>query len=184
MDMDGVLIPNTDLFAGKVVVNTAYERRRLAIRFGIGNGDDIAAAKRMILDTARREASVLPDPPLVVRVAELGDFAVQLNLFVWIDPPQSFEQLDVIERVPERGKAALTETGIDPPYPTQQVLFHDTTEATDGDRTQQREGWPVRPGTQPPRPRRAGVMAQLKRANGDARPANDPDPHDATDRAA
>ena len=29
------------------------------------------------------------------------------------------------------------------PFPTQQILFHDQTEATDGDRAQQREGWPA-----------------------------------------
>ena len=29
------------------------------------------------------------------------------------------------------------------PYPTQQILFHDQTEETDGDRARQREGWPA-----------------------------------------
>ncbi|MBX9699686.1 MAG: mechanosensitive ion channel family protein, partial [Acetobacteraceae bacterium] len=82
------VIPNSDLFAGKVLVNTAYENRRLGIRFGIGNGDDIGAAKRVILEAAAGAAGVLRDPPPVVRVAELGDFAVQLDLDVWIDPPQ------------------------------------------------------------------------------------------------
>lgn len=147
------VIPNSDLFAGKVLVNTAYEKRRLTIRFGIGNGDDIAQAKRLILDVARGAEGVMPDPAPVVRVAELGDFAVQLDLFVWIDPPQRVEMLDVIDRVLERGKAALTEAGIDLPYPTQQILFHDQTEGTDGDRARQREGWPAKPGGRNPLPR-------------------------------
>jgi small conductance mechanosensitive channel len=144
------VIPNSDLFAGKVLVNTAYEKRRLTIRFGIGVGDDIASAKQTILRSARGTAGVLSGPPPVVRVAEIGDFAVALDLFVWIDPPQRVEALDVIDRVLEGGKAALLEAGIDLPYPTQQVLFHDQTEATDGDRTRQREGWPPRPGRNPP----------------------------------
>ncbi len=143
------VIPNSDLFTGKVLVNTAYENRRLAIRFGIGMGDDVAAAKRLILDAARGVAGVLRDPPPVVRVAAIGDFAMQLDLFVWIDPPQRIEALDVIDGVLERGKAALLAAGIDLPYPTQQMLFHDQTEATDGDRTRQREGWPARPGGNP-----------------------------------
>lgn len=29
------------------------------------------------------------------------------------------------------------------PFPTQQILFHDQTEETDGDRVHQREGWPA-----------------------------------------
>ena len=30
------------------------------------------------------------------------------------------------------------------PFPTQQILFHDQTEDSDGDRARQREGWPAR----------------------------------------
>ncbi len=41
--------------------------------------------------------------------------------------------------------------GIDLPYPTGQVLVHDQTEETDGDRARQREGWPT--GRNPPRGR-------------------------------
>jgi small-conductance mechanosensitive channel len=39
-------------------------------------------------------------------------------------------------------KDALTSAGIDLPYPTQQILFHDQSEPADGDRSRQREGWP------------------------------------------
>jgi small-conductance mechanosensitive channel len=175
------VIPNTDLFAGKVLVNTAYDRRRLTLRLGIGNGDDIALAKRIILEAARGAEGVLPDPDPVVRVAELGDFAVQMELFIWIDPPQRVEALDVIDRVLERAKAVLTKAGIDLSYPTQQVLFHDQTETTDGDRMRQREGWPARPGTEAPRPRWAGMMSQPACANGAARCTNDVDRRRTTD---
>lgn len=41
------------------------------------------------------------------------------------------------------GQGQLTEHGIDLPYPTQQILFHDQTEESDGDRSRQREGWPA-----------------------------------------
>lgn len=34
---------------------------------------------------------------------------------------------------------------------TQQILFHDQTEETDGDRLKQRKGWPVTPDRSPPR---------------------------------
>ena len=57
------------------------------------------------------------------------------------------------------------DAGIDLPFPTQQVLFHDQTEATDGDRRQQREGWPARPhsATPPPRWRARDEAAQSDR---------------------
>lgn len=166
------VIPNSDLFSGKVLVNTAYDRRRLSIRFGIGNGDDIAEAKRLILDAAGGTEGVLPEPAPVVRVAALGEFSVQLDLFLWIDPPQRVESLDVIDRVLMRAKPALTRAGIDLPYPTQQILFHDQTEATDGDRVRQREGWPARPrgGSPPP----CWQVAQEGDRRGPARAAAEP----------
>jgi hypothetical protein len=42
-------------------------------------------------------------------------------------------------------KNTLVANGIDLAFPTQQILFHDQTEETDGDRTRQREGWPASP---------------------------------------
>jgi small conductance mechanosensitive channel len=154
------VIPNTDLFAGKVLVNTAYDHRRLTVRFAIGNSDDVREAKRVLLGVARGAEGVLRKPAPVVRVAELGDFAVQLDLFAWIEPPQRVEALDVIDRLLERGKDALLKAGIDLPYPTQQVLLHDQTEATDGDRSRQREGWPARPDGANPRPRLARLVLE------------------------
>jgi len=48
-------------------------------------------------------------------------------------------------------------------------LFHDQTEATDGDRARQREGWPARKGQEVPGPRSiAGAiqrLADLKRGS-------------------
>jgi small conductance mechanosensitive channel len=138
------VIPNTDLFTDKVLVNTAYERRRLKIRIGIGYGDDIAWAKQVMEKAARSASGVLADPPPRALVAELGDNAVLIDLFVWIDPPNRAEALEVIDQVLEQVKPALVEAGVDLPFPTTQVLFHDQTEATDGERPRQREGWPSR----------------------------------------
>ncbi len=147
------VIPNTDLFTDKVLVNTAYERRRLKIRIGIGYGDDIALAKQVMEGAAQFASGVLADPPPRALVTELGDSAVLIDLYVWIDPPHRAEALEVIDQVLERVKPALVRAGVDLPYPTTQMLFHDQTEATDGERARQREGWPSH-GQDDPAPRR------------------------------
>ena len=51
--------------------------------------------------------------------------------------------LNFQDRVLTNIKNKLTANGIDLPFLTQQILFHDQTEATDGDRAHQREGWPA-----------------------------------------
>ena len=109
------------------------------------------AGQRVVQAAARGAEGVLADPPPRALVAELGDSAVLLDVFFWIDPPKRSEVLEVTDRVLARVKPALSGAGIDIPYPTMQVLLHDQTEATDGDRARQREGWPE--GTSPPRPR-------------------------------
>jgi small-conductance mechanosensitive channel len=166
------VIPNTDLFTDKVLVNTAYERRRLKIRIGIGYGDDIALAKQVMERAAHSASGVLADPPPRALVAELGDSAILIDLYVWIDPPQRAEALEVIDQVLERVKPALVQAGVDLPYPTTQVLFHDQTEATDGERARQREGWPSR-GQDDPAPLR------LQAGDEGKAPAPSSDSHDS-----
>jgi small-conductance mechanosensitive channel len=66
-------------------------------------------------------------------------------------PPR--RHLDIQDQVITAIKNRLIENGIDIPFPTQHMLFHDQTEDTDGDRSRQREGWPAGRST-PPQPRR------------------------------
>ena len=61
------------------------------------------------------------------------------------------------DRVLQAIKEKLTANGIDLPFPTQQILFHDQTEETDGDRRRQREGWPAGQG-EVPKPRSLAVV--------------------------
>lgn len=139
-----VVIPNAELYTNRVVVNTAYDKRRLAVTVGIGYGDDIAQAKALIVKTLEGLDDVLNDPAPQVLVRSLGDFSVNLDVRFWIDPPIRREAVVNEDAVLSALKAALPAAGIDLPFPTQHVLFHDQTEVTDGDRAEQREGWPAR----------------------------------------
>lgn len=151
-----VVIPNTKLFTEAVVVNTALERRRTSYDIGIGVGDDIAAARAVILAALREVEGVLQDPSPEVLVVDLADFSVKLRVWWWTEPPQQINVLEVQSRVLEAIKTALLSAGIDLPFPTHQLLFHDQTEETDGDRRRQREGWPAGDGREVPGARRIG----------------------------
>ncbi len=139
-----VVVPNSELYTNRVVVNTAYAHRRLSVMVGIGYGDDIAEAKKIILNSLEHLDGILKDPAPSVLIDSLADFAVNLNVRFWIDPPLRREAVEAQDMVLEVLKDDLIAAGVDLPMPTQQVLFHDQTEETDGDRRQQREGWPAR----------------------------------------
>jgi small conductance mechanosensitive channel len=137
-----IVIPNSELFTNSVTVNTAYENRRMEYDVGIGYGDDIDEAKRLILEAIHSVEGVLRDPSPDVLVMELAASTVNIRARWWIKPPRRADDLDSRDRVLAAIKNKLTANGIDLPFPTQQILFHDQTEETDGDRASQREGWP------------------------------------------
>ena len=137
-----VVVPNSELFTDIVTVNTAYAFRRVEYDIGIGYSDDIELARRVILDVLRATNNVEAHPEPEAIVVELAPYSVTLRARWWIKPPRRSDLVSTRNRILAQIKHALTEQGIDLPFPTQQVLFHDQTEATDGDRRLQREGWP------------------------------------------
>ncbi len=147
-----IVIPNSELFTNSVMVNTAFENRRLQYDIGIGYGDDIDTARQLILEAIHETDGVLKNPASDALVVELADSTVNIRARWWVQPPRRAEVLDFQDGVLTNIKNKLTANGIDLPFPTQQILFHDQTEATDGDRTRQREGWPAGKG-EVPKPR-------------------------------
>lgn len=146
-DARRVVVPNGDLFNQSVVVNTAYPQRRIQYDFGVGYGDDLEKAKAVILQTLYDQPEVLDDPAPDVLTYDLGPSTVNLRARWWIAPPRRADDLATRDRVLTAVKRKLTEHGIDLPFPTQVLLFHDQTEEDDGQRRLQREGWPAANGT-------------------------------------
>jgi len=161
-----VVIPNADLYKGSFIVNTAFEQRRLQYDLVVGNGDDLALAKRVMLDTLHAVPGVEAEPAPDVLVVDFADAGVRIRLRWWVRPPRRADALDLQDRVLERVKGALAAHGIDLPFPTYQVLFHDQTEATDGDRRRQREGWPAGDGEVPAQAGLARVLAERCKPEG------------------
>ncbi len=146
-----VVIPNGELFTNSVTVNTAFEKRRLQYDIGIGYGDDIAQAKKIILDVLRNQDDVVQSPEPEALVVDLAGSTINIRARWWIDPPRRAEAIDSYDQILEVLCIKLVEAGIDLPFPTQQILFHDQTDEFDGDRSRQREGWPANPQSKSPR---------------------------------
>lgn len=155
------VVPNAELFTNAVLVNTAFEVRRIEYDVGIGYGDDIAHAKAVILAAIGRLDGVLTEPAPDVLALELAPYAVTLRVRWW-SPSRRADALEVQDRVISAIRKALGQAGVDLPYPTRVVLLHDQTEETDGDRARQREGWPAGEASSPgPRPLGSAIAAAL-----------------------
>ena len=155
-----VVIPNSNLFTQSVTVNTAFDTRRLEVDVGIGYGDDIRHAQAVILRALQNVHGILADPPPEALVVDLADSSVCIRGRWWISPPRRADVVVSRSDALHAIKDALSAEGIDLPFPTRQVLFHDQPEKSDGDRARQREGWPAGKTAVPgPRERRSAETA-------------------------
>ncbi|UWQ37527.1 mechanosensitive ion channel family protein [Leisingera aquaemixtae] len=148
-----VVIPNSDIYTDAVTVNTAFDQRRSQYDVQVGCNDSLEDAKDTMLAAVRGCEGVLEDPAPEALPWAIADSGNNIRLRWWTKPDRAsvvYTFAQVIEAV----KTALDEKGIDMPYPTQVVLFHDQTEETDGDRSRHREGWPARPDGENPKPLR------------------------------
>lgn len=137
-----VVIPNSSLFTNPVTVNTANDERRMQYDVGIGYGDSIGEAKKIMLDVLHSIPEVMEDPAPDALVVDLAGSSVNIRIRYWIHPPRQADVLNTQDIVLHKVKEAILAAGIDLPFPTQQLLLHDQTEITDGNRAKQREGWP------------------------------------------
>lgn len=145
-----VIIPNADVYTKPVTVISAYDMLRTEYDVGIGYGDDLDHAKRVSLEAVKGVEGVLAEPAPDVLVWDLGESSKNLRVRWWTKPQRKVVTA-VRDRVLKAVAEALAGAGIDLPFPTRLVLFHDQTEEADGNRPRQREGWPA--GDRPPRPR-------------------------------
>ncbi|MAS37220.1 MAG: mechanosensitive ion channel protein MscS [Anaerolineaceae bacterium] len=137
-----IVIPNAVLFTESVIVNTAFPKLRTEYQVGIGYGDDIDTARALILEAVDEVPEVLSDPAPTAWVTELAASSVNIGVWWWTESRRA-DVLVVKGKVLTSIKNKLVAHGIDLPFQTQHVLFHDQTEETDGDRSRQREGWPA-----------------------------------------
>ncbi|MEO1264941.1 MAG: mechanosensitive ion channel family protein, partial [Pseudomonadota bacterium] len=149
-----VVIPNADIYTDSVVVITAFDEIRSEYDIGVGCNDDWARAREIMVETASGVEGVLADPKPEAFAVAIADSSNNIRLRWWTRSDRA-SVINTRGRVIEATYKALDDAGIDMPYPTNVVLFHDQTEEFDGDRTRQREGWPAPADGKAPKPARS-----------------------------
>ena len=151
-DGQRVVVPNSDIYTNAVVVKTAHDRRRSQYDVGIGYGDDLQRAADVMRAAVASVPEVLREPAPEALPWDLAASWVAIRLRWWTESRRADVVL-VHAKVLTAVKLALDEAGIDMPFETQVHLFHDQTDADDGRRGVQREGWPRRKDRESPPPR-------------------------------
>lgn len=161
-DGQRIIIPNSQIYTDPVSVITAYNILRSEYDVGIGYGDDLSMAKDLALEAMKKVDGVLKDPAPDALVWDLAGSSKNIRIRWWTDPKRA-EVVKVKDKVLQSVAETLAENGIDLPFPTNVVLFHDQTEEFDGQRDKQREGWPA--GKEIPNPRPIGRLPSKEEPN-------------------
>lgn len=123
-DGERVVIPNSDLYMNAVLVRTAFPYRRTKITVGIGYGEDIEKARRVMMNVLKSTEGVLDEPAPAVDVVELADSAVNMRVLFWSKSVQTNVR-QTSNAVITGIKKALDAESIEIPFPQRVLQFTD-----------------------------------------------------------
>lgn len=113
-----IILPNAEIQQAGITNFTKKKVLRTDLVFGIGYGDDIATARRLIEELVLADPRVLADPPLQILVTELGDSSVNLGVRAAVSSADYWNlQNDLREQI----KLSFDQEGITIPFPQRTV---------------------------------------------------------------
>ncbi len=125
VDNKRIIIPNGGLSNSTMTNFSAEEFRRVDFTFGIGYGDDIDKAKKVMFDEIAKFPQVLnaPAEPFI-GLSELADSSVNFAVRVWV---KGADYWDVFFGLNESVKKAFDANNISIPFPQTDVhIFNET----------------------------------------------------------
>ena len=119
-----IIIPNATIMGSAITNVSAHPTRRIDMTLGVGYGDDLNKAKKIMEGLLSADERVLKDPVVTIAVANLGDSSVEFVIRPWVNSADYWAvRSDFIKAVKEKFDAE----GISIPYPQSDVhLFQDS----------------------------------------------------------
>jgi len=118
-DNKTIIIPNGGIFNNSITNFTKEKLRRVDFTFGIGYGDDLKKAQKVLIDIASKHKLVLDKPAKpVAKVVALADSSVNFTVRVWT---KTEDYWTVFFDLNEQVKLTFDKEGISIPYNTVDV---------------------------------------------------------------
>lgn len=92
-DHKTILLPNGALSTGSINNYSSETRRRVDIKISLAYGNDIAEARKVILELLAKESRILKDTEPKIIVTSLGDSAVNVDVRVWVEKADYWDVL-------------------------------------------------------------------------------------------
>lgn len=120
-DNKEIIIPNGNIYGGNIINFSAKDTRRVDMKFGIGYGDDLLLAKKLLEEMVAADERILAEPAPQIAVAELGDSSVNFVVRPWVN---SSDYWGVMFDFTEAVKLRFDAEGISIPFPQMDVHLH------------------------------------------------------------
>lgn len=120
-DNKTIIIPNGGLSTSSMTNFSTEPQRRVDFTFGIGYGDDIDKAKKVIESLIAADDRILKDPAHFIAVSELADSSVNFVVRVWAN---AGDYWGIFFDMTENVKKAFDKEGISIPFPQTDVHVH------------------------------------------------------------
>lgn len=126
-DSKTAIVPNAKLTSDNIINWTVKGVRRVDMVFGIGYGDDVDKAKKVMAEVLAKDSRILKDPPPQIAMLELGDSSVNFVVRPWVNVQDYWGvYFDTTENI----KKAFDANDINIPYPQRDVHVYQHTAAS------------------------------------------------------
>lgn len=119
-----IIVPNSH-FIDQKVVNYSLSNQfiRVRIPFGVSYQADPETVRKILLEVAEENSSILKNPSPGVWFSEMADSALIFNLLVWVDIRILWKITPVVSDIYFTGWYKLKDAGVEIPFPQRDVWF-------------------------------------------------------------
>ncbi|AGY56444.1 mechanosensitive ion channel family protein [Gloeobacter kilaueensis] len=115
-----IIVPNSEFISNRVTNWTrGRPQTRIHLPVGVAYGSDLEKTRHILLDIARAQKGVLPEPAPEVWLVNFGDSSINLELLVWVEAPNLIPRLR--SELNFAVEAALRAHAISIPFPQRDV---------------------------------------------------------------
>ena len=120
-DNKQIIVPNSVIYGSAIVNYSAKDTRRVDMVIGVGYGDDLKVAARVLTKVCADNPKVLDTPETKIFINNLGDSSVDFVVRPWV---KREDYWTVLAEVLETAKTELEAAGCSIPCPQRDVHLH------------------------------------------------------------
>lgn len=128
-----LIIPNSELLSSKIVnwTHHGWGLNRLTLKVGVAYGSDVRLVTEIIDRVCRANPRVVADPPPQIFFEAFGDSSLSFNIWVFLGNPAN--RVPTTHELNSAILAALTEHGIEIPFPQRDLHLRNWPPGVPGD---------------------------------------------------